>query len=983
MLCLNRRSNPFLFKKKNSTEKFGFTPVNKENIKSFGEKEYNKKNFKVPTQIISNSPYKVEKNGSHYVLSSLGKSCYSIAQISLKEGENVDIPTINIYPYVLKETKSLPFEQYPKTESSAKGYEIDRNLPQIINAFDNELPETYLLFTTLITALKNFCEKKGLLNQAVFSKFFGKLLEDPILKLKQEANLPLMRGIIELFQIFNLRGENELRKRIQNLCLEINYTPIERLEKHKVWYEKVTKLALSNNAQEKAQFVDIAEMLLKKRLASEETLKLGTSLRIDRIFQRNLVLKDYHNPLFDEMTHRWFTEDISNLINLDLKVLELYASELDIGILRDLCTAFGELFAWTSQQEKSSEGSLVEGVRFIPISEIDQDGNFWQDTERDKLSSAGSQREAIKNLAISVEVASKENHKKITDILVLFLSEIARREGIKPQEITGKEKRSVVDSSAEKWFDLSESHPDIWHLVAKSFGYEVPSGSEQRVQRNEHSKVADKQDLKEQGETQGSADKHFSQLIDNERGNEKISKGNAIDGSSQDKKPNQATRPSTQIDIKEMNMHLESSSNKEFKDSPALQKSPELSIQLSQDKIKIEPPREEKNKVTPKRELALNSSMVGLKPRSMIESTLVTRSLKKRISYHSLRNLQEAHRKLGNNLKNAQFCLTPSGSEICCQLPSKQVRCKLFIYETESNMLLPIYLERDQMKSLCIWNSAAYLFLDKQMAERFTPTQISKNLENCLLYSDLTQAFEESGETKGIIAFVPMLKNSDNVSNRAVIADDDGIFIVGGLMKRNNKRNPIIPTGYCNYYEIKNLPDLGTEVVEGYLDTMEIKRHDAIVAQTTTRLFVTERTNENSADKSTLKIEVFDKEDFSWIYAFEIPTHPEFTSYSLSQIKVEDKQMLIVIGHKFGKYSTGYVIDVNRIEQQEKDDYIVRDGIEKAIKKIDKLNLKDNGMIVAMTGFENLQILNNYSEAETLSIGDFKREAFEVILFDL
>lgn len=351
-----------------------------------------------------------------------------------------------------------------------------------------------------------------------------------------------------------------------------------------------------------------------------------------------------------------------------------------------------------------------------------------------------------------------------------------------------------------------------------------------------------------------------------------------------------------------------------------------------------------------------------------------------KISHLSLDNLQDAHG--STDLSDYLFFLNDAFSELQALKKDKYYKASLAIYDKETNQIEAISLDSTQASCLSLWNCVAFLYFDKAMSERFS--FVGKNFKDCLMYADLRPAFNEKSPTRGVVIFTPVLRNPDAIMRRAVIVDEVGVFLLGGTkINPNAKKNPIGYSNQCSYYEIEALDSIGTSSLDGQMDSMDQKRDDLIVCQNQEKLFVTGRNNWNpdkGVPTENLVIEIFEKEEMTWISKFTLKYDPNMMSYSTLSVLGPKKQILmLLVGFRRGKASSCYVIDTEKTPKS-KDEESKEQTYVKELEKVYDAN-KENMLI--LTGYETFQLQNCYPEQERLLLRNFKKENPELEEYDI
>jgi hypothetical protein len=180
----------------------------------------------------------------------------------------------------------------------------------------------------------------------------------------------------------------------------------------------------------------------------------------------------------------------------------------------------------------------------------------------------------------------------------------------------------------------------------------------------------------------------------------------------------------------------------------------------------------------------------------------------------------------------------------------------------------------------------------------------AKSFQYCLLYSDLRETFGESGKTKGFIMFSPVLKSSDQLSSRSIVADDRGIYLIGGTQLANHSAKSFFaPSNKCSFYDITTLEHLINENKRREMDSMQLKRSDLTIAQTRKLIIVGNRTSWNELKGKAcnqFELELFDKQHFVWL--------PTIFRYDIFNLKIPGYVSLNFKADADGKEENLYVL---------------------------------------------------------------------------
>ena len=775
-----------------------FLPI-KVNVETFDLDKRPQRAARTSKPIIGLSPNGLWTQKNYFLLIQTSASEVMIARVSPQNMnptnsifEDLDKSPpkahLGLFTYIT-EGRNLPFQVPMALQWQDQGKIVRNNklVFKIINCLRKEDSTTFILFSLLISCLVMIEKEKKSLNQSEFQRYLVKLLEDPLFKNKLHKEIGA--AAVEMCSIFGRVAMQDfaINQQIREITNELNYNPRERDQAVRAEDAELVKLVLSNKIGEKE--VLVSSLLIELQHFIDDL----NIWKIDRIFQRNSLLRQYHRPIFDEVTQRWAGQDLTQLISMELGSFREYAREEDTGILRDLTITLAKLLNFLKNHAFSSKMSTIDTqLDWVSIERIEtEECRFWSnDTGRDELmKSKHITRPTTQHPVLNSDLFAPKSQKQVSEKLVNLLAELAVRERLDVSLINLKRLDDFMPANEEKWVNLKYSLPEIWAMVASLLGHTFD--------------------------------------------------------------PNSL-----------------SSLNKQ-------------STKKSQD-----------------------SFLESVSPFS------VTKPLGTVGSYHSLQNLLSAHNSR-QGLEGAHFFISPPGSKICCLREKKMLSMKLTIYNANNNTLYPFYLEDNQLSSLCLWNSAAYLHCDVRLAKRFLPQDLWKTFSNCLLYSDMREAFRTDGRFSRMLVFAPVLKEEDELLSRAAIADERGIYVIGGYLPRRSKRHPLIPSVLCSFYELNRLTEISSNIVEGHLDSMEINNGELAVAQTRNNIFVASQPLMNSG---FLTLEIFEKEDFSWLPCLRVPIEQ---SYSRCYLKIwqgpNQQEFLLIILRRVGKKSTAMMISIDEI----------------------------------------------------------------------
>ena len=857
-------------------------------------------------------------NNQIYILAQNGNSDYCIAQVSQISGNFEKGPSIITLAHRIEGPALIPTPRADKTNQFLfHSDEASRSGNAPLSASQE-----------LINILRK--EKPETL---LLLEYFARYLENAWEK-GESLNQTFFLGIAaDVFRdpMFLTENSKELAVAANSICKIVDFLASDKRISSSIakMHENIPNGRLSElETSEKKN--EISKNLLQNKsrkpfiqaLNSEishavetEALKMELLYKLDRVFQRTTNLQKYHEPLFGEKAHRWMTYNLNELIKKPEGEFKSFAKGEDTGILRDLVACFGLLWKKT---QSGFEGFSLE----LNIDDLQKDQDvFWTDRQIDKL--MGSQSEETAQLIII------ERSDDIRSLLIVLLMELREREN--------QLNSSFNDESEKKWVQLTKKFGDQSPILNITVTMDP---------------IRDRSSMVEE---------------DKEENVDMI-----LEESSYRKLEVTGTRLVDEMD----RLHMDSSKIEEEKSeepqragllSPSGEKDESY---LAKDKDKIIDEGEEKKPTTKlgikhqkeekMQEETKVSEIVGASPR-----------VREPITYHSADNVLDAHD--SEELNQFKWYLSLSSNEILAVTNDKTLRATLAVYDKETNQLDLIYLDVASEASITIWNAAIYLYLDRNLADR--PSPVCKKFKDCILYADLRESFKPEGKTRGLIAFVPLLKNEDVLLNRAIIADDQGIYLIGGSRIGTAKKNPITYSSQCSFYSIEDLQEISTRPGKTDLNpAMTLKRDNLIVAQNKARLFVASRTSwnperANLTDKLT--VEVYNKDDEVWSCQFDIPLDEVGLSFNMLIMKGREdkKEKLVVIGSRRGRPAIGYAINVDDIIKLEEDDLDINSILQTTSKITDS-----SGGALVLTGFELFPIQSTNEQVESLSIRNHKKE---------
>ena len=919
-------------------------------------------NFEKINPKIEDHRLKASGNGkeSHHLIDS-SRNIYSfenthLAVISTNRGQPIIIQLENLHagPKFSLFTSSQPKAVHPflpdqlKIETFAikkeptEGAELSNDQ---INFLRTQFPEVILYLFLIIRIYDSILKKGQYLNESVCMKVIANFLNDPLMKCMSHPRLA--QGMLALSHLLEvIKKDSAIRRRLEEIGAMVTYTP-QMTEENKKVKEKVGVVVLSNKPKQKVIRVLDQEL---KVLQENGNLSHESILRCDRIFQRVPSLREHHSPLYDESIHRYLTVDLIELVKLDNTAIAKYAKSEDTGILRDSAAALGRVIAIRAKSKNTSDE--VKGHLTT---------NAWIDSDQDRLISFSEDEPKFDPVGILHEMS--QQIESVMRSFCMIATEIFQREQIEFSELGSQSLNSTVsgstqhlDASFEKWVHVRKSSPEAWEAIV-SWISSKKIGSKETIERFlDNTMVA------------------LTPEPEIEKTDEKIRNKPEILLPEEEKLIDLEFDQRTPLLI---NVKNESSPQNRASYEDEILKPYINPEKFNQNQPKL--PEEHKGKRR-RRTIPTNS----MKERSKITpnpsvSCPIRLKETETTNYHSIENLKSAHQSGRYSEGSWTFWLSESGSEIIGSSSGKLARAKLVIYDQELKQVIPIFLEKTQFSSLCLWNSAVYLYFDVKLSNRFE-SAAKKSYQHCLFYSDLIEAFGNSGKTKGIVMLAPVLRNPENLTSRSIVADDLGIYLIGGThIARNSTKNPLAPSNKCSFYTLAMLNEIGTENISSPIDTMQLKRSSLAITQTSKYIFVGNPTNWNESRRkptSKLTLEIFDKEELAWLpKIFEIDIfNPELSSYiSLSSLNPHDNgsqegERLYILS---STNSTPAQVSICSVTNDENRELILMAKTKGAL-------YEENKDFPLSKGNENFPLMHNYisDEDQLLSANIFREPKF-------
>lgn len=849
------------------------------------------------------------------ILSQNGARDYCVTQVTRIEKPVVCSVAHKIEkkPLIKTEKADKRNQQLFQTEDQNRiGTNIRTEFSQdMINFLRQETPEAILFLQMIVGCFENIRAKESSLNESLAIALCAKILSDEMFRWKNSKQLG--RAALAFFDIVeSFSKDSRINNSIQ--AIRVAFASMEDSLRAQNGKDEFRKLILQNKS--KKSFIELLNSEVGDAMAIG-ALSKESVLKLDRVFQRALRSQEYHQPLYTEHFHRWFTFDLFELINRSEEQLIKFAREEDTGVLRDLIMSLGKLWIIRKRADSLKSVSVADLMK--------EKEQFWADTQIDKLSPSAKFDTAEPIIELDF-LADSSQHQKLLTALSVLLFELAKREKVNPENL---EKNALLDEKLEKWVKIRE-YFEIYNKL-KDLNETRPVNGEK----------THKMDIeREEPKVSLRMEEDVTVVRSTELNVDKIPSKKEI----------------SQISRAEVE---ESKDQEGFvsREEPSLIK--ENKEVLQQDSIAKKEGRRRGNK------LQRESAMVE------IQNAPVERGLnpkpKEIVKYHSIANLRECHS--SDALNGFKFYLPPGGNEIHAVSEDKSLRAILSIYDANERVQL-LYLDSALNSSIAIWNSAIFLYFDRNLADRY-PT-VSRQMRDCILYADLRESFTDNGKTKGMVVFSSVVKNDDGLVNRAIIVDEEGIYLIGGSRVTGAKKNPVTYSNVCSYYHLEDLETVSTDSVKCVASTMQMKRDNLVVTQNENYIFVASRDNWN-ADKASFGdkniVEVYSKDDQEWTAKFEVPYEPNTLNYTLFRAE-EKKQVLLFVGNRQSKHSEGFMIGMDEITNSRGEE---DENIESRVKKISKF-VDSSGGTLSQPGYEAFAMQNSYENVKSLSVRQFKRE---------
>ena len=907
-----------------------------------------KRNINRFTPMVFHSSNAIGTGNGYLLLSSVGGQSYLIIRVMLKVNKSKSLSVspsgasvegeIKIFPYALQK-KSLPFTDFQP---------VVLDLPHCVNKLSHECPEVIPLLYALARYALVTVEKKRTLDMSIMTDILIKLLGDPLFRCWHSK--PIGIAAAKLCQIFgSIANVQKIQALISDISKELRLPPNAKDETKGDDYSKLVKHILSNNLNEKRKILFFLETQLAT-IKEKQAIDEKNFIKIDRILQRNQLLSEFIIPLFPETDHRLNTNLLMDFLEMKDLEVKKYIKYEDIGILRDLA----EFIVFLYITSKESEAALAKMISYESVKLKIKD--IWNDEDSDKLSSSKDSSKGAVMIREEIRIALKSEIYlgKLTEVL----AELANREGINAKSFEIQQQQQQLSASVQplltKWKNLIEKLPKFWKEVSSRIDSLASTAPSEDDREFEGGAIGDRLGLK----------KVSAKVADDKR--QSVTDPRLIEDliSTTDSE----IIPKDYHEIHQRSLQLssiESQSQSDWTDSKSLHST--LKLFQTEENIKDHgEPNSNPLKTSKRRGNKQNSER---KVHQLVGEVVELKcEMPTPIKYHSLENLFSAYKTPSATQTN--FFLSSSGSEILAVANEKLSSAKLCIYDEETNTLVKFFLEDNEQSSLCIWNSVAFLHFDDRMARRSYPRSVSLNFKSCLLYADLRETFSVERSTKGLVVFTPILKIKEELINRAIIADERGIYVFGGYsLFSTASKNPFCQSSVFKFYDISQLDSIGTDEVDGYPGNMNLKRDDLVVSQTERNVFILNRMMRHQ-EQGNLELEVFEKLDkgLCWVLQAKIPIDSYATSYSMSVIKGKEREdLLLIVGSCEGNYSFGLMIDPEKLSN------------EQPAEIMEKLGKNDEGVL---KGFVRFPLQHTYCESSQLSICNCANEILELQPFN-
>lgn len=861
----------------------------------------------------------LQYQNSTYILAQNADQDYCVSQIVASEKLRVCSVAHKVSKFPLvRLTIGNVHNQLPSSTGEHESIGINNSEvyhSNFINLLRQETSETHLFLSTIANCIENLYRKDQSLHEELLMQMWVAIFKDDLFTVENCHGLGV--AAIAVFDIVGLfLKDSRIGNLIENIQNKLKLANPQISKRMPLFKETIQKFLLQHSSRK--TLVDLLNSEVNEAIEMG-SLHKEIVLKLDRVFQRALRTYDYYKPLYDEGFHRWFTYSLEDLIHYPERELFELARKEDTGIIRDLVCSLGKL--WLLNKAGQNANVFVDDL-------MNENEQIWKDPQLDRFMSNSKNS----SLRVSIDLqtfAGKQMEQKLLSACRVFLVELAFREKVTAENFSAT---GMVEERLEKWKQLSVYSELSEYIIEKlSQGYLV---NDTKIESNIEEKIS--VEPKPQ---------HLQEEIT-------VKKENAFE----------ETKSQRQASVTKL---LKEEENME----PEKERKHDQSMEFENDSLAPKTADSKSGAAGGKSGRRGNKYQNRDKEVAQILPTPeeIGPKVQEPIIYHSIDNLRNCHS--CDTLKNFKFYIAPSGNEIHGIFEDKFAKGVLAIQDATSKQLELIYLEAGLFSSINIWNSAVFLYFDRNLADRYS--RVGKQYKDCILYADLRESFTENGRSKGIIVLSPVLKNDDGLVNRTLIADDQGIFLLGGSRVTTAKKNPIAYSNLCSYYHLEDLDSVSTKSIRGDMKPMHYKRDSLIVIQNNSHLFVAARDNWNP-DKSCFgeknTIEVYDKDEMEWLTTVEVPYDTSALNYSLMRV-LDENEVLLFVANRSGKNSTGFMINMNSIAKPLEDD----EKNEISVKKVSKFGDNSGGVLV-LSGFEAFPLQNNYESSKVLTVRSYKKE---------
>ena len=776
----------------------------------------------------------------------------------------------------MRYSRSNNFSSDGKTPTS-KELSADR---LTINVFAEQSPRTQVFLYCMTKYLNTLLNLEGAINIQTFNKIIQEAIRDPLFE-----NGMLTDVAKELLRIFpSLYQDSNMKKLLGESVQHIEQSAPS---------QDLGKAILKNKTKD--QLISQMEASMSTGILNR-SLSIQDCLIVERIFVRSAKLRANYESQYSRLDFKWLTKDYSDLLTRDLSTID--CAREDTGILREIIDNLGKTLL-SLRSHAGTKGDLT-----LPIVEIEKE-HFWEDPLQDKLPEKMDMSDP--KLCLEIQNLSEE---RVLQLLVLFLAELAVREKINFAEILNDARNVGKEDALGKWMYLISSFQVVWSSLAQRLGVKLGEDEIEKIIDSQMKRASlgqnsvntnaslTKEDFKSNGDyKQYDIEKNIKKKREQEQEHEEVKK-------EEEKKIDKEEEAINKGKITNETQNSFPSEDESLNNSKIHQT---VKRSMRRKFIKDHKQWEEESNATP--------------------INIICKNLK---TYHSVDNLLEAHS--SRTLNEYQFSLDSTGAYIEAKAQGESKRAKIFLYNAEANRLIPFYLEKQQQSSLTIWNSVVYLYLDSTMSRRLGQEH-AKKYENCVFYADLRESFIKEEERIAPILFVPVFKTTASLMSRTILADEAGLYLIGGTKLTKSRTSSLEQVKDCDFYGLELFDELSTEILEGWMPSMETKREDLVLAQTKERIYVAGKRSANDG-KEQIVLEIFDKIDFAWVKTAVVTSEARSGEYKMFTLEEKmNLEKVLLVENCTGRESTGHIIEIAGLR--------TTDRIEIAINRLGNVQMKE------------------------------------------